>query len=153
MLFRPVFTVERWRVCRFVFTVVGAREVPYQVFAAYSQVRVLVEVANGVTWAFCLILRDVEIGGVRCCDGPRSIDDVGRFFRLFEDARAQEDHGRAQCVMTGTAMVQVFLGNRGLGAIMADFYCAEGGLFARLAMDSGFFFLLDRASVTFVGGW
>lgn len=88
-LVRPVLAVKRRRVGRLVLAVVGTWKVPYQVFAPPTQVRMLVEVANGVTGSLRFVLRNVEIGGVRGSNGSRSVYHVGRFLRFVQYARAK----------------------------------------------------------------
>lgn len=58
-LFRPMLAIKRRRIGRLILTVIGTRQVPYQVLAASTLVRVLTEVANGITRSFCLILRNI----------------------------------------------------------------------------------------------
>lgn len=53
--------------------------------------------------------------------------------------------------MPRAPVVEVLLGDRGLGAIVSNFHCAQRCFLARLVVDPCPFFFLDRASVAFVG--
>lgn len=48
-------------------------------------------------------------------------------------------------------MVEVFLGNRGLGAVMSILHGSQRCVLARFVMHAGLFHVLSRASITFMG--